>query len=117
MAPLEDRSQLSINMTTPEGSTYEFNAAYTEDVAALVERTVPERDKVTTMIVGGHAYVRIVLVPPSERKRTQKEIANQLTRRTAKDDKSKGKCYSAINFWWKTCRASNSVCTSSPNYR
>ena len=52
MAPLEDRSQLSINMSTPEGSTYEFNDAYTEEVAALIERTVPERDKVTTYVSG-----------------------------------------------------------------
>jgi len=61
MAPLEDRSQLSINMSTPEGSTYEYNAAYTEEVAALVERTVPERDKLTTMIFGGQVTHMSVL--------------------------------------------------------
>lgn len=79
MAPLEDRSQLNINITTPEGSTYEFNDAYAESVNALVERTVPERDKVTMMIRGSRAFVRVELVPPSERTRTQDEIASQLT--------------------------------------
>ena len=28
MAPLEDRSQVSINTTAPEGATYEFMLAY-----------------------------------------------------------------------------------------
>jgi multidrug efflux pump len=53
MAPLEDRSQFNVNITTPEGSTYEYNYAYSEDVAALVEETVPEADKVTQMVRGG----------------------------------------------------------------
>ncbi len=84
MAPLEDRSQLNINITTPEGSTYEFNDEYAESVNALVERTVPERDKVTMMIRGGRSFVRVELVPPSERTRTQDEIASQLTADFAK---------------------------------
>lgn len=98
MAPLEDRSQLSINMTTPEGSTYEFNAAYTEEVAALVERTVPERDKVTTMIMGSHAHVRIVLIPPSERERTQNEIAIQLTAELRKMTKARASVIQQSTF-------------------
>ena len=98
MAPLEDRSQLSINMSTPEGSTYEFNAAYTEEVAALVERTVPECDKLTTMIFGGHAHVRIVLVPPSERERTQNEIATQLTAELRKMTKARASVIQQSTF-------------------
>ncbi len=76
MAPLEDRSQLNINITSPEGATYEFNNEYAESVNALIERTVPESDKVTMMVRGGRVSVRVVLVPPSERTRTQQEIAS-----------------------------------------
>ena len=79
MAPLEDRSQLSINITTPEGSTYEFNEAYAQEINDLVERTVPELDKITMYIRGSRAFVRVVLVPPSERSRSQQEIADQLS--------------------------------------
>ena len=79
MAPLEDRSQLNIRTTMPEGSTYEFNEAYIEEIVALAERTIPERDKVTSMVRGSFAFVRVVLVPPSQRTRTQQEIANQIT--------------------------------------
>ena len=110
MAPLEDRSQLNINITTPEGSTYEFNQAYTEEVTALVERMVPERDKVTSMVRGSRAFVRVVLVPPSERQRTQQEIASQLSARPTKNDQSKSQRNSAINLWRTTCGTAHSVC-------
>jgi multidrug efflux pump len=79
MAPLEDRSQLNIRTTTPEGSTYEFNLGYSEDLVKLVEEKVQERDKVTQMVRGGMSFVRIVLVGPDERDRSQQQIANQLT--------------------------------------
>lgn len=79
MAPLEDRSQLSVNITSQEGSTYEFNLSYTEELGALVEKSIPEYDKVTTMIRGGGGSVRIVLVDPAQRTRSQQEIANQLS--------------------------------------
>jgi multidrug efflux pump len=48
MAPLEDRSQVTINQTGTEGSTYEYMLAYADDVAQLVEETVPERIRYTT---------------------------------------------------------------------
>lgn len=80
MAPLEDRSQMNINITSQEGSTYDYNYLYTEEISALVERTVPEYDKVTGMIWGsGGGFVRVLLVEPSQRDRTQQEIAAQLT--------------------------------------
>ena len=89
MAPLEDRSQLNIRTSMPEGSTYEFTEAYIEDIVSLVERTVPERDKVTAMVRGSFAFVRVVLVPPSQRKRSQQEIAGQLTSELRKMTKAR----------------------------
>jgi len=79
MAPLEDRSQLNINVTSQEGATYEYNLSYTEDISNLVEKVIPEYDKVTTMIRGGGGFVRVLLVDPKERERSQQQIANQLT--------------------------------------
>ncbi len=98
MAPMEDRSQLSINVTTPEGSTYEFNRAYTEEVAALIDRAIPESDKVTIMIRGSRAFNRVVLVPPSERERTQQEIANQLTGELRKMTKARASVIQQSTF-------------------
>ncbi|RPI45310.1 MAG: efflux RND transporter permease subunit, partial [Bacteroidetes bacterium] len=79
MAPLEDRSQLTVNVTSQEGATYEYNLAYVEDVGEVVERSVPEYDKVTTMIFGGRGFIRILLVEPDRRDRSQQDIANSLT--------------------------------------
>lgn len=80
MAPMEDRSQISINTTATEGATYEYMLAYADDIAKLVEEKVPERIRYTTMIRGGSGgNIRIMLVHPDERERTQQQIADALS--------------------------------------
>jgi multidrug efflux pump len=76
MAPLEDRSQFSINATMPEGSTYEYTLDYLTDVTNATEKMVPEQLNVTTMVRSSGGNVRVVLVNPSERNRSQQDIAN-----------------------------------------
>ncbi len=98
MAPMEDRSQLNISFRTPEGSTYEYNYAYAEDVNNLVERTVPETDKVTEMIRGSSAFIRVLLVDPSERTRSQQDIANQLTAELRKMTKARASVVQQSTF-------------------
>jgi multidrug efflux pump len=78
MAPLEDRSQISINTIAQEGSTYEFNLGYIDDIAKTITDLVPERDGIMSMVRGGGGFVRITLVNPKERDRTQQQIADQL---------------------------------------
>jgi multidrug efflux pump len=80
MAPLEDRSQITVNTTATEGATYDFMLSYADEIAGLVENTVPERLSYTTMVRGGTmANIRINLVKPDERERSQQEIADQLS--------------------------------------
>ena len=80
MAPLEDRSQITINTSAAEGATYEYMLAYVDDLAELVEKSVPEQLSYTTMVRGGtFANIRISLVNPDERSRSQQEIADQLS--------------------------------------
>ena len=80
MAPLEDRSQVTINMSATEGATYEYMLAYADDIAKLVERSVPERVRYTTMVRGGTmGNIRIVLTKPDERDRTQQQVADKLS--------------------------------------
>ncbi|HOP00062.1 MAG TPA: efflux RND transporter permease subunit [Bacteroidales bacterium] len=79
MAPLEDRSQITINMSATEGATYEYMLSYADDISEFVEEKVPERISYTTMIRGGSfAIIRLMLSKPDERRRTQQEIADQL---------------------------------------
>jgi multidrug efflux pump len=79
MAPLEDRSQISVNTTSQEGATYEFNLSYIDDIAKTINELVPERTGVISMIRGGGGNVRVTLAGPKNRKRTQQEIADQLS--------------------------------------
>jgi multidrug efflux pump len=98
MAPLEDRSQISVNTTTPEGATYEYTLAYIENLAKIVDRVVPERESVMTMVRSGGGFLRIVLPKPSERKQSQQEIANQLTADVSKMTKARASVMQQSTF-------------------
>ncbi len=79
MAPLEDRSQISINTSAQEGATYEFVLDYIDDLAKTAEDLVPENIGIISMVRGGGGFVRISLVKPDERERSQQDIADQLS--------------------------------------
>jgi multidrug efflux pump len=81
MAPLEDRSQVNINISTPEGATYEYSLDYIEEIAAMVNEVVPEEERigVLAMTRGSGGFVRVMLTPPDERDRSQMEVARDLT--------------------------------------
>ena len=81
MAPLEDRSQITVNISATEGATYDFVLAYADDLASLVEEKVPERVSYTEMLIRGGTYalIRIILKDPGDREATQQEIADRLT--------------------------------------
>jgi len=78
MAPLEDRSQITVNTIAPEGTTYEFNLSYIDDLAGMIDTLIPERIGVISMVRGGNSTIRIMLDEPKNRKRSQQEIADQL---------------------------------------
>ncbi len=77
MAPIEDRSAIIIRSTGAEGSTYSFMSRYIDNLGELVSN-VPERDVYMSRANPGSGFVRLMLVPPSERKRTQQEIYDDL---------------------------------------
>ncbi|MBN1985847.1 MAG: efflux RND transporter permease subunit [Prolixibacteraceae bacterium] len=104
MAPLEDRSQFNVNVTPPEGATYEFNYDYVEDVGTLVEDMVPEADKITTMVRGSWAFVRAVLTQPSERERSQQEIASELSAELRKMTKARASVIQQSTFGGRRAR-------------
>jgi multidrug efflux pump len=89
MAPLEDRSQISINTISQEGSTYEFNLAYIDDIAKTVEELVPEQNSIISMVRGGGGFVRMTLVKPDKRERSQQDIADELSTALRKKTKAR----------------------------
>jgi multidrug efflux pump len=79
MAPLEDRSQITIRSSAPEGATYEFIRDYTDRISDIADSVAYDKESNITMIRGGWAMVRLVLPDMSERERSQMEIADALS--------------------------------------
>ncbi len=85
LAPLDDRSILSVNMSAPEGSSYEFMDNYVMRVLEMIDEKVPEHNGILSVTAPGFtgtggansAFARVSLMPSTERERTQSEL-NQL---------------------------------------
>lgn len=81
LAPMEDRSRFNLNVTGPEGATYDYMIGFLDSLSGLVSRTVPECEGLIAMAFGGNsANMRVTLSDPGKRKRSQKTIAQKLTR-------------------------------------
>ena len=80
MAPLEDRSRITINTSGPEGVTYEYMRDYTEDINQLIDSLIPDAEAVTARVWSGSGNVQITLKDINERDYTQMDVASQLTK-------------------------------------
>lgn len=81
MAPLEDRSNIRITSTAPEGATFEYMNRYASELSTYLEEEVPEQEKIIEMIGGGNtnrSNLNLWLKDPENRERTQQEIADEL---------------------------------------
>ncbi|SDD93839.1 hydrophobic/amphiphilic exporter-1, HAE1 family/multidrug efflux pump [Pricia antarctica] len=86
-APYEDRSFVSLNVSAPEGSSYEYMDRLMTDITELINDSIPEK-KVSLILTSpgfgsssvnsGRAF--IALDQPNERERSQHEIAMDLGR-------------------------------------
>lgn len=79
MAPLEDRSTISINTSGPEGVTYEVMRDYTEDINALVDSIIPDAESVTARVSKTSGNVRITLKDLKDRDYSQMEVADKIS--------------------------------------
>ncbi|WP_313191638.1 efflux RND transporter permease subunit [Sphingobacterium sp.] len=88
-APYDDRSYISLRATAPEGVSYDYMDRFMTDLTMLINDSVPEK-KVSLVITSpgfgsassNSGFVRLGLVQPGERERTQQEIADDLSRLT-----------------------------------
>lgn len=87
LAPMEDRSGLRVNATAPEGIAYDYMDSYMTDITAQLLADVPESEAMVSITSPGFGsagsvnsgFVRIRLVDPDKRERSQQEIADQIT--------------------------------------
>ena len=80
MAPMEDRSSLSIRTMGPEGVTYEYMRDYTESINQLADSIVPDAAYVMAMVNGTSGNVRITLNNIAERDYSQMEVYGKLAK-------------------------------------
>lgn len=80
MAPLEDRSRITIRTSAPEGATYEFVRDYTNKVSEIADSVAYERDAILSMSRSTWGNCNIILPDIDMRKRSQMEIASALSK-------------------------------------
>jgi len=82
LAPMEDKSRLSIQATAPEGTAFESMDKYMQKIASFVD-TFPEKKAMIELTAPGgtanSAFVRMLLLQPNERNRSQAELADQIS--------------------------------------
>jgi multidrug efflux pump len=91
LAPMEDRSQFRLQLTAPEGTAYDYMDNYVEKITQFMMDSVPEKNTVLSITAPGFAsaatnsgMVRVTLVEPKDRVRSQKEIVNMVNRNMGK---------------------------------
>jgi len=88
LAPLDDRSLLRMASTAPEGASYEFMNDYMDRLVQFVMDSIPEKKIALTVTAPSFSgsgavnsgFSRIVLSQPGERKRSQQQIADFISR-------------------------------------
>src|SRR5690606_16784815 len=88
-APYDDRSYISLRATALEVVSYDYMDRFMTDLTLLINDSVTEK-KVSLVITSpgfgsassNSGFVRLGLVQPNERERTQQEIADDLSRLT-----------------------------------
>ncbi len=91
LAPMEDRSQFRLQLTAPEGASFEYTDAFVDKVTKLVLDSVPEKQTVLSLTAPGFGggssntgFVRVTLKDPKDRERSQKEIVEMINRNLSK---------------------------------
>ncbi len=92
LAPMEDRSQFRLQLTAPEGTSFDAMDKYVDRLNNLMLDSVPEKEIVLSVTSPGFmgtgnantGFVRVTLVDPKERERSQEEIVNMVNRNLPK---------------------------------
>ena len=79
MAPMEDRSQVTVRTQGPEGVTYEYMRDYTERINDIVDSIMPDAKFVTARVQSGGGNIQITLKDIADRDYTQMQVYEKLS--------------------------------------
>ncbi|MGH2554044.1 MAG: efflux RND transporter permease subunit, partial [Chitinophagaceae bacterium] len=86
LAPMEDRNRIRTSITGPEGSDFDFTDKVNFEIAQQLLDSIPEKNVVLAFAPGfggggsNASFISMGLVNRDKRKRTQDEVAQQMTR-------------------------------------
>ena len=80
MAPMEDRSSITIRTSGPEGVTYEYMRDYTEDINRMADSILPDASFITARVSNNTGNIQITLKDIAERDYTQMDVAERLSK-------------------------------------
>lgn len=86
LAPMEDRNQFRLQISAPEGASYDFMETYIDEVATFLMDSIPEARVMYSLAGGSNSggvnsgFVRVFLDDPNERTRSQQEIVDMVNR-------------------------------------
>jgi len=91
LAPLEDRGRLTLSSTAPEGATFEYMDRFMDNLVSVIKDSIPEEDAIISVTSPGFGasssvnsgFMALILSDPDQRQRSQKQIAEQLTKEVA----------------------------------
>lgn len=92
LAPMEDRSGFRLSVTAPEGTSYDAMDQYMEKLIAFVQDSVRDRKYLVSMTspsfsgsgAANTGFVRVVLVDPPQRNRSQQDVVNMVSKNLSK---------------------------------
>ncbi len=88
LAPIEDRGEIRINATGPEGATYEYMERVMDELDRELTEAIPESERVGLITMTSPSFgsastntgnIRLILTDASERTRSQQEIFEQVS--------------------------------------
>lgn len=88
LAPMEDRNQFRLQLSTPEGTSYDYMDKYVDRITQFVMDSVPEYKTALSITAPGFTgsgsvnsgMVRATLVDPDQRVRSQQQIVDMINR-------------------------------------
>jgi len=90
VAPLEDKSNINLSVTGPEGASYAYMSEVSEKIGAFLVDSVPENSFVSMNVPSfgssgiNSARGQLGLVPVTQRQKTQSEIAKELSKKLSR---------------------------------
>ena len=92
LAPMEDRSQFRLQVTAPEGTSFDYMDKYIDKLSQFMLDSVSEKEIILTVTAPGFSgsgsvntgFVRVTMTDPKDRTRSQQEVVDMVNRNLPK---------------------------------